>query len=139
MRRSTATTLNLLVACFVAGCSKQDWPERHEALTGTIESLHPDTGQLTVRARGFRPESEGEQSVSCLLASDAEIYVNDKFCGLAGLTAGDTVELVGYRDPIPRAERFLVALARVQRAEPPAPPPDLPAQTTAPTTRPKES
>ena len=138
MCRSAAMTLNLLVAGFVAGCSEQDRPERHEVLSGVVESLHADTGQLTVRTSGFRPESEGEQSVSCLLTSDAEVYVNDKFSGLAGLTVGDTVELVGYRDPIPRSERFLVALARVRRAAA-APQPDLPPPTTTPATRPKES
>ena len=139
MRDGIAVTLNLLVACLLAGCGEQGRPERHEALIGTIESLHADTGQLTVRARGFRPEPDSEQSISCLLTSDAEIYVNDKFSDLAGLAVGDSVELVGYREPIPRSERFLVALARVRCAAPPAPAPDLPLPTTAPETRPKES
>jgi hypothetical protein len=139
LRRTAAIALCLLLASLLAGCKEQDRAERHEVVSGIVESLHADTGQLTIRTSGLRPESDTEQSVTCLLASDAEIYVNDRFSGLAGLTVGDTVELVGYREPIPRSERFVVALARVRRAAPPAPAPDLPLPTTAPETRPKES
>ena len=114
-----------LVAAWPIGCGGQPPATRHEIVTGVVEGLRTETGQLTVRTTGMRHERDEEPTVSCLLTSDAEVYINDKFSRVAALTIGDTVELIGYPDPGPRAERFLVLLAHVTRPEPLPPAPDL--------------
>jgi hypothetical protein len=105
-------------------------------LSGTVESVRADTGQLTVRVLSPRAEESESERVSCLLTSDAEVYVNDKCSSLEAISIGDTVELIGYPDPSPRAERFLVCLALITRNEPLPPEPDLSPLPTQAATQP---
>ena len=121
------------------GCRNASGPEQHEALLGTVESIQPDTGQITVRVEELRGERSPTARITCLVTSDAEVYVNDRYSGFDAIEIGDTVELIGYRDPNPRAERFIVCLTRIVRNEPAPPKPDLTPPATQPTTQPQES
>jgi hypothetical protein len=113
----------------LVGCDKQLPPNRFDVLTGTVQALHADLGQLTVRASALRPEFENNPYVHCVLGNDAEVYINDKFSAIGAIAVGDTAELIGYRDPN-REERFLVCLVHITRSEPLPPAPDLSAAAT---------
>jgi hypothetical protein len=121
----------LVVASLLAGCGKQLPENRFDAITGTVQALHADTGQLTVRASALRSDSLTGPYVHCLLSGDAEVYINDKFSAIGAIAVGDTVELIGYCDPN-RAERFLVALVHITRDEPLPPAPALSTPGPAP-------
>ncbi len=120
--------LGLLWAAF--GCGRKEPTNRHDVLAGTVQSLRPDMGQLTVHATTPRPEPDSNPNVQCLLSSDAEVYINDKFSTSDAIVVGDNVELIGYLDPDPRAERFVVCLVYIARSEPLPPAPDLAAPST---------
>lgn len=115
------------------GCGRQTPANRHDVLAGSVQSVHAETGQLTVRQSFPRPEIGDNPTVSCLLSSDAEVYINDKFSAIDAIVAGDNIELIGYRDPNPRAERFLVSLVHITRSEPLPPAPDLAGASAAST------
>jgi hypothetical protein len=107
-----------------SGCEKQLPANRFDILTGTVQSLHADVGQLTIRTSSLRADPDASPYVHCVLGGDAEVYINDRFSALAAIQIGDTAELIGYRDP-DRAERFLVCLVHITRSEPLPPAPDL--------------
>lgn len=139
VRRAACGAFLLLAVAFSGGCRSASGPEQHEALLGTVESIQPDTGQITVRVEELRGERIQAERITCLLATDAEVYVNDRYSGFEGIEIGDMVELIGYRDPNPRAERFIVCLAQIVRNEPAPPKPDLTPPATQSTTQPQES
>jgi hypothetical protein len=116
-----------------SGCGRPVPTNRHDVLAGTVHSLRPDMGQLTVHTTAPRPELGSNPNLQCLLSSDAEVYINDKFSTSDAIVVGDNVELIGYMDPDPRAERFVVCLVYIARSEPLPPSPDLTAPSTAPT------
>ncbi len=116
--------LGLGVAWALSGCDKQLPANRFDVLTGTVQALHADMGQLTLRASALRPEFENNPYVHCVVGNDAEVYINDKFSALGAIAVGDTAELIGYRDPN-RSERFLVCLVHITRAESLPAAPDL--------------
>ncbi len=116
--------LGLGVAWALSGCEKQLPANRFDVFSGTVQALHADMGQLTLRATTPRPEFENNPYVHCLLGNDAEVYINDKFSAIGAIEVGDTAELIGYRDPN-RAERFLVCMVHIKRGEPLPPAPDL--------------
>lgn len=119
----------------LVGCGDRTIRVEHQSLVGTVESIRPDTGQLTLRVRELRGEPGEDRRLSCLLTSGSEIYVNDRFVAANTIVAGDVIEVFGYPDPNPRADRFVVALAHISRREPrPAEPVLRP--TTSPPTRP---
>lgn len=128
----------LILAIALGGCRGASGPEQHEALLGTVEGIQPDTAQITLRVAESRGPWSEPTRVTCLLTNDAEVYVNDRYAGLAGVRIGDTVELIGYRDPNPRTERFIVCLARIARNEPAPPMPDLTPPASRPTSQPQE-
>lgn len=119
-------------ALLAASCDDRRPPSRPDALAGIVESVAADTGEVVVRVE--RPvDGSGPPRVTCLLATDAEVYINDKFSRASEIGAGDEIELIGYPDSTPRAERFVIALAHVTRPEPAPPAPeDLLPTTTAP-------
>ena len=137
--RTSALALGLLAVCATGACSRQAPSNRHEELSGIVEALQPETGRLTLRNTGTRPEPADDQKVSCLLTNDTEIYINDRVRSLDAIQVGDTIELFGYRDPNPRAERFIVRMAYIARNEAPPPEPDLSPRTAERTTQPKEN
>lgn len=115
----------VLAACGLAGCAEQGTPGPYEVITGTVEGRRPETGLLLLRAAAPVGAEAAARQLACVLTSDTEIYVNDRFSSFEAIEIGDTVELVGCPDPSPRGERFLVSLAHIQRNEPPPPELDL--------------
>jgi len=114
---------------WLAGCERQLPANRYDVLSGTVQALQAEMGQLTVRTSTPRPEFGPNPNVRCLLSSDAEVYINDTFSAADAMVVGDTAELIGYHDPS-RAERFLVCLVHIARSEPLPPAPDLSVPTT---------
>ncbi len=138
-RRSDVTWgVALVLAVALGGCRGASGPEQHEALLGAVESMQPDTAQITLRIAESRGPWSEPTRVTCLLTNDAEVYVNDRYAGLEEVRIGDTVELIGYRDPNPRTERFIVCLARIARNEPAPPVPDLTPPASQPASPPQE-
>lgn len=136
--RCAAAALTLLAFCGSSGCERRPPPRRFDVLTGTVAGLRADTGELTVHTGLERPDGINDQNVTCLITSDAEVYINDKFSSIAEINIGDDVELIGYVDPDPRTERFLVSLARISRSAALPPPPDLPISTSQPAAQTRE-
>lgn len=141
VRRRTApwTLVALAALLWSVGCSEQSRPEQHVFLSGTVRSIRPESGQLTVKVSSAQRVREADQDVLCLLGSNTEVYINDRYSGFATIEIGDTVELVAYRDPDPGAERFVVSRASITRNVPLPPPPDLSPPATEPTTQPEET
>ena len=116
----------------ITGCGRQLPTNRHEVLVGTVQSLRPEIGQMTVHVSTPRLDVSKASDVPCLLGGDAEIYVNDKFSTLGAIQVGDAVELIGYRHADPRTDACVVALARIARSEALPPAPELTPSTTGP-------
>jgi hypothetical protein len=115
----------LAVAALTVGCESRDAISRYETLIGTVVTRDADTGELTVRTPAPRGAASSHRSDLCVVTEDTEIYLNDKFSLIGAIAVGDIVELIGYRDPHPRPERFVVSFAVVNRDEPAPAPPDL--------------
>ncbi len=109
----------------LGACSERSSPSRFETISGIVAEVHPDTGQLTIHGAGNWPEAGKERDAACLATGDTEVYINDRFTRLEALAVGDAIEVVGYRDEVAQAGRFVVCFAYVTRPEPPAPPPEL--------------
>jgi hypothetical protein len=131
-RRCAALAVAGSALLFFCGCSRQNSPSSYEAVSGVVASVQPDTGQLTIRCSGARPETDREREMACLLTNDAEVYVNDRFAGFEKIAVGDVIELIGYSGSSPRDERFVVSFAYITRTEPPPPEPDLTPRATQP-------
>ncbi len=139
-RRSTSSAAARLAAMVIiagplllaADCTRQSSPSSYEVLNGTVASAQPDTGQLAIRSGGAGAETERERGVACLLTNDAEVYINDRCTTFDKIAVGDLIELIGYRDPNPRSERFVVSFAYITRTEARPPEPDLTPRATQP-------
>lgn len=115
----------LLAAALLPACEDNRLPRAHRLVTGVVESVRPEAGQLVVRRLPGR--SAGEERVAGLLTSDSEIYINDRFGRAEEIAVGDAIKVIGHRDPNPRSDFFLVSSARITRpAEPPPQPPIVP-------------
>lgn len=112
-----------VAAGLLSGCARQRPASEHETVAGTIDSVRQDTSELSVSVTEGRDARRAP--LLCLLTSDAEIYVNDRFAGFDALQFDDQVELIGYRESSSRGQRFVVTIANVTRAEPPPPAPAL--------------
>ncbi len=139
MTRNAALTLNALLLAALCGCPPPGSTTRYEVLLGTVVALRAETGQLTVQTVESHPSGSKSRKISCLLTKTTEIYVNDRFSSFDAIAMGDTVRLVGFRDPDPQTERFAVSFANITRNEPLPPEPDLSPPTTRPTTQPQEN
>lgn len=108
-------------AVLSAGCKRPAAAHRYESLDGAVDERNSETGDLRIR---IIPPSGGKQrSILCQVTDDSEIYVNDRLASIESIKAGDVIRVVGYRDPNPRLERFVVAFARINRPQtPPAAP-----------------
>lgn len=120
----------------LGGCERAAAPRLYQTLAGWVVARHAGTGELLVRVGGSGPARE--QTVFCVVTKDSEIYVNDMFTTIEAVRIGDAIEVVGYPDPDPRQERFVVSCARIERDLPAPPIPDLPPPSTAPATQPAE-
>lgn|GEM_PF-2216907 len=125
VRRAGSAGLMLVAIAGLTGCVRSSGPRPHEALSGTIESFRSDSGLLMLRLTEARVRPERAARVTCLLDSDAEIYVNDMLVPADAIRVGDLVELVGYTEPNTQPERFVIRLARIARPQPPPAEPDL--------------
>ena len=132
-RFAFAIVLPAALTC-AAGCQPQRPPNHYGVLAGKVIACHADTGELTVQGSRRTPEGPAEETVYCLITRDSEIYVNDRFASLAEIQIGDTVELVGRRDPNPQVERFVVSFAYFDHPLPEPPRPEL-IPASAPTTQ----
>jgi hypothetical protein len=122
------------VGC-AAGCEDQlTTPNRYSVLAGKVLSCHANTGELTVRVSRRSAQGPTEETIYCVVTRDSEIYINDKFSSIEEIQLGDAVELVGYDDPNPRLQRFVVSFAYFDHPLPAPPPPEL-VPASAPTTQ----
>ena len=146
-RRKLARGLLLAAAgmlCAAGDCQRQTPGGEYEALRGAITQVRVDASEFVVQPDERWPERGGDTGAAavCLLTTAAEVYVNDAYTGVEALTAGDVVDVVGYRELPGRGERLVVSLARVRRAAAAPPEPDIPlphAPATLPaTTQPEE-
>ncbi|MBK9119653.1 MAG: hypothetical protein IPM18_08645 [Phycisphaerales bacterium] len=143
LQRGLAVAYGLLTGLglvLLTGCREQPAPGRHEVRQGIIESIRAESQEFTVRLDTWphRTAAAGEL-IACLLSSDGEIYINDRFSPFESLQPGDEIEMIVYRDRGTPPDRNVVTLASVTRPEPPAPVPDLTLPTTQPTTQPQEN
>lgn len=135
-RRAGLAALTAGLALALGACSEKPSTSRHEQFSGIVEGLKIETGELTVRTP-LRGQREEEQRIQFLFTNDSEIYVSDAYAGRDAIRLGDVIELIAYRDPNPRAERYVVESAYVSRPEKPPPKPDV-WLTTGPSSRPQE-
>jgi hypothetical protein len=138
-RGRIALLSGLMAGCLGgAGCEQPSAPNPYRFIEGTVEAVRADTFELTVRVmQPWAPAAE--QSASCLFTNDAEIYVNDRFSDFDAIAIGDSLSMIGYPEPGPRGERFVVSLASISRNEPLPPTPDLTPPSTQPASPSQES
>ncbi len=110
-----------VAAAALCGCDRLRTPSGYETLTGAVVTVPSELGEIVVRVR--LGDGLGERLLVCALTKDAETYVNDRFASPQELRAGDVIDLVGYRDPNPQLERFVISFAHVRREMVRAPPP----------------
>lgn len=124
-------TLLAALAAAVAGCDGAPAAREYSVLVGWIESYNVETGDLTLRVTQVTGDRPSADVVQCQVTRDTEIYVNDMFRTMDHIRVGDRAELVGYHDPNPRIERFVVSYAHLDQRPPPPAPPDLQAWPAA--------
>ena len=103
-------------------------------LAGKVVACHAESGELSVQVSPRTGEDTAEQTVYCLVTDDAEIYVNDRFSSIEEIQLGDMIELIGYHDPDPQLDRFVVSFAYLDHPLPAPPRPNL-APTSGPASR----
>ncbi len=109
------TLILLCAAALSAGCKRSAVAHRYESLDGTVDERNIETGDLRIR---IAAASRGEQrSILCQVSHDSEIDINDRLASIESIEAGDAIRVVGYRDPNPRLERFVVTFARINRPQ----------------------
>ena len=119
-RTSPWAYLPLLALCWaVQGCGEPAPAQRYKVSAGKVLSCRPDTGELEIQL-DVRPSARGPRRLFCVVTSDSEIYINDQTESIDAIQLGDAVELVGYRDPTPGMERFVVTFAYFEHPMPPA-------------------
>lgn len=98
-----------------------------------MSAVHVDTGEISVEF--LLPESTRPRVLSCVVTRDTELYLNDLATTLGRIAPGDTIQVIGVREPDPRLERLAIATAYVARDEPAAPIPPLVLTTSRPAER----
>lgn len=129
-RRPRATLLALVASCalLITACEQEPGVPDYQALAGKVLATYPDTGELAIRTM----DNAADRTVACVVTGDSEIYVNDKLAALSDIQIGDPVEFIGYFDPNPRLEKFVVTFAYFEHTQPPPPRPDLTPVSTQP-------
>lgn len=110
----------LAMCALLGGCGEQRPPSEYEIIAGTVEGARPDTGLLTVRTN-----DEPQRRLSSVFTKDSELYLDDRFSPVSAIQIGDEIELIGYYDPNPRSDGFVVSIARIRRNVPIPPPPEI--------------
>ncbi len=104
-------------------CDRAESSQTYSVVGGEVESWDRASGDLAIRVSrtlGNRPEAE---ILHCQVTHDSEVYVNDRFCRTDAIPQRGAVEVVGYYDPNPRIERFVVSYAYFDTQPPPPPAP----------------
>lgn len=117
--------------CAVGGCGGEARVPQFVSVKGELTALSAETHELTLRARDEL--GRAADSVSCLMNSHSEIYINDRAGGIDALSVGDQLEIIGYRDRSARLDTIVVTYAYVTK---PIGPPTLPDLSPAATRRP---
>ncbi len=112
-RTPIALIASLVLLAPLVGCEQPSEPPRYRFVSGEIAEIRPETGELFLRPRD-RTEAR-PPAVACVVTGDAEIDIQGRLAHLRELRAGDAVEVLGYFEQA-RGERFVVCLARVERA-----------------------
>ena len=112
-RKRITLVASLFVFAPLAGCEQPSEPPRYRFVSGEIAEIRPETGELFLRPRD-RTEAR-PPAVACVVTGDAEIDIQGRLVHLRELRAGDAVEVLGYFEQA-RGERFVVCVARVERA-----------------------
>ena len=104
------------VALLVAGCERPAAPKRYVVQQGSVMTSNRETGELGVAVVRRMARSETRETLACVVTKDSEIYINDRFAAFNEINIGDVVELIGYRDPNPGSDKFVVTYAYVEEA-----------------------
>ncbi len=124
-RRAAIAAGVLLLPLIAIGCESRAPTPPYLAISGVVTETHTDAREFRVRVASLRgPEADG-RDVFCVVGKDSELYVDDALSPLAALAVGQRVDLIGYRDPNPRLERFIVTAAYVNTNPAPVAPPAL--------------
>lgn len=118
-KRRALTGLATIAVAATTGCERAPVAPAYQAVTGVVETRLLETGELMLRAIGR--EQRGDELLHCQLTKDTEVYVNDRFTTIQHIEQGDSIELIGYRDPAPQADRFVVTYAYVRHPQEPPP------------------
>ena len=124
-RRLAGHVIVAALAGGLGGCDAPRAPDRYTVLSGSVLACDAETGEMTVELSRFSGRRFGEERLHCVVNKHSELYINDKLSALSGIQVGDTVELVGRRDPARGLESFVVSFAYFNHPEPPVAPPAL--------------
>src|SRR5262245_40683311 len=100
----------------IAGCERKNAPPAYEVREGVVVERHSDTGELAVRVVQQKRDKTEERTIFCIVTKDSEVYINDVLSRLDAVNVGDAIEIVGYPEPTPRFERFVISFAHVTSA-----------------------
>lgn len=118
------------------GCSRpQEKGGAYLVFGGTVRGVSPETGKLHVVISEPRGSDWMGRTMECVLTSDSELYLNDRFATLSEIQERDSVQVIGYFDRDER-EQFWVTQAEVSRPVPPPPVPVLGAPASQPSSAP---
>lgn len=120
------------VALVAAGCSRpRETGGSYLIFGGTVRERSPETGKLHVVVSEPRGSDWIGRTLECVVTSDSELYLNDRFTGLADVQERDSVQVIGYFDRNEQ-DQFWVTQADVTRPMPPPPVPVLSVPATQP-------
>lgn len=103
-----------------AGCERKSAAPPYQFLEGTVAERHSDTGELQIALAPPRRGAAEPLLAFCLVTKDSELYIDDVLGQLDDVQPGDRIDLVVYRDPNPRMERFIVSYGYIRPLRPPA-------------------
>jgi hypothetical protein len=108
----------------LVGCEGKDTTPRYEQIVGAVSRLNVDMGEVEVRIPPAQSNASARR-VPCAVTKDSEVYVNDTLCSLAEVRVGDKVRIIGYEDPNPALESFVVSTLIVDRGDSRQSPPEF--------------
>ncbi len=121
MVRYALIGLCAVVGIAAAGCERGRRGQKYESLSGVVTERHPATGEISIT---YQPPGGDEPAVAaCVMTRDSEIYINDRLSAIEDVRIGDTIAIVGYHEPGPQLEQFIISYGRIRRATRPAQPP----------------
>lgn len=113
-------SLGLLLLIPTIGCGKSVPPPRYVVARGGVSVVRPETGELEVRLTseaGTAP-APARALEFCIVTEHSEVYLDDALVTLGAIRRGDEIEIIGYRDPSLRNEKFVISFAYCKRPKP---------------------